>query len=219
MNKQIFFFFFKERLSLAIEKEILFNGNNCDLNHFDVSGVTEMEYLFRDSEFNGDISAWNMSKVNNMTGMFLGSKFNGDISKWDVSNVEDMSYMFSLSKFTGDVSKWDTSSVLSMNGLFNSSLFNGDISAWDVSSVWYMNNMFSDSLFFGDLSGWRPLEMVHCYNFMKNCPAPSPYWLMINNKEERCLAIDRHGLKKSLSVSIEKIDKNKGSDCQKSVKI
>jgi abortive infection bacteriophage resistance protein len=52
--------------------------------------VTNMEYLFHSSQFNGNISHWDVSNVKNMIGVFYNSQFNGDISHWNFSNVENM---------------------------------------------------------------------------------------------------------------------------------
>ena len=68
-----------------------FNG---DISKWDVSNVTNMRSMFKNSEFNGDISDWNVSNVREMYETFMNSKFNQDISNWDVSNVTDMQWMF-----------------------------------------------------------------------------------------------------------------------------
>ena len=99
----------KEELKQIIEARIAEEGPNCDLNDIDVSQITDMSYLFDDSNFNGDISRWDVSNVKYMTWMFANSKFNGDISEWDVSNVEDMNGMFAGSEFKQDISNWKTS--------------------------------------------------------------------------------------------------------------
>ena len=96
-------------------------GNDADLNDIDTSEITDMSYMFKDSNFNGDIS------------------------EWDVSNVKDMNFMFAHSKFDGDLSNWDVSKVEDMHCMFRGSNFNGDISNWDVSNVKYMRNMFDES--------------------------------------------------------------------------
>src|SRR5690554_7942393 len=91
----------------VVKSEIERLGNKADLNHIDVSGVTDMYSLFRWSNFNGDISKWDVGNVESMHRMFQHSKFNQDISKWDVGNVEDMNFMFSFSKFNQNISKWN----------------------------------------------------------------------------------------------------------------
>ena len=135
-------------------RDTSFNG---DLYSWDVSSVTDMSYMFSSSSFDGDLSSWDVSSVTDMSHMFFyASDFDGDLSSWDVSSVTDMSSMFdAASDFDGDLSGWDVSSVTDMSYMFASSHFNGDISRWDVSSVTYMSYMFFYAPDFdGDLSGW-----------------------------------------------------------------
>ena len=107
--------------------------------------VTNMSELFRNlKDFNDDISKWDVSSVTNMEFMFSYSRFKGDISGWDVSSVTDMNNMFSDSQFDGDISGWDVSSVTNMSHMFSESKFIGDISGWNVSSVTNMEFMFKN---------------------------------------------------------------------------
>jgi surface protein len=141
--------------------KVLAQNTVIDLNHIDVSNVTNMESLFGFGEneilnrFTYDVSQWDVSNVTNMEDMFEKSKFNGDISKWDVSKVKYMLGMFESSQFNGDISNWDVSNVTNMREMFADSQFNGDISKWDVSNVTEIWGMFNNSKFDGDISNWR----------------------------------------------------------------
>ena len=64
-----------------ISEEMAKHGDACDLNHIDVSGMTDLNRVFQYSSFNGDISKWDTSNVTDMSNLFSNSKFQGDISK------------------------------------------------------------------------------------------------------------------------------------------
>jgi len=75
---------------------------NQDIGGWDVSNVTNMRTIFRDSSnFNQDIGGWDVSNVTDMSSMFLNaSLFNQDIGRWYFNNVTIMSRMFDYSGLT-----------------------------------------------------------------------------------------------------------------------
>ena len=170
-----------DHLKRLVLREIGRNGPKCDLNHIDVSQVTDFSYLFctatrfdlegvedpkkrekikRDgairASFDGDISLWDLSNAKNISGMFAESRFNGDIAAWNVSNVEYMVETFMYSVFNGDISNWDVSNVEDMGWLFDGNdVFGGDISGWNVSRVKSLHSAFNDACEFDcDLGNW-----------------------------------------------------------------
>ena len=108
----------KQHLQKLIEQEVSIHGNECNLNHLDVSAVTDMSEIFLISKFNGDISKWNVSNVKDMTCMFDNSSFNGDISNWDVSKVKDMNFMFLGSKFNKNLDDWKPCKLKNKDDMF-----------------------------------------------------------------------------------------------------
>ena len=182
-----------DHLKRLVLREIGRNGPKCDLNHIDVSHLTDLSHLFSDvpgfdldgvedpkkrerikrdcairASFDGDISLWDVSHVTDMSGLFMGSKFNGDIAAWDVSNVKSLVETFMYSSFNGDISKWDVSNVEYMEWTFDGSYgFGDDISGWDTSNVKTMVKMFEGAKFNGDISKWDVSKVKDMYSMFE----------------------------------------------------
>ena len=96
-------------LEQIIDSRIASEGPECDLNDIDISKLDNLALAFFRTNFDGDISEWDVSNVTDIQGMFKESKYtgkNGDISDWNVSNIIKMNETFNGSKFEGDLSKW-----------------------------------------------------------------------------------------------------------------
>ena len=152
-----------------IKQEIERLGPEANLNHIDVSEVTNMSELFMclnsgyplyryRYKLSPDISEWDVSNVKTMTNMFRDCiAFDSYIGDWDVSNVTSMWNMFcGCDKFNQPIGDWDVSNVKQMHCMFYKARnFNQDIGNWNVSNVEDMNSMFEGATSFDqDLSKW-----------------------------------------------------------------
>ncbi len=171
-----------------VKKEMKLNGNECDLNHIDISNVKDLGYVFSETQFNGDISKWDTSHVIHMDGLFKDCPFNGDISNWNTSSLENMGEMFEGSKF------------------------NGDISNWDVSNVTSMDYAFKNSYLECDLSKWKPYKLeTILYGFLCS-KTPLPYWEDYIDKDERRKMIDLYHAEKFSQELEGELNKNENQD-------
>ena len=114
----------------------------------ELSGATNMEYMFYDTLFNEDISSWDISSITSLRDTFGRTDlFNQPLNSWDTSNVVNMrATFFDTSSFNQPLNSWDTSNVTSMYLMFtNATSFNQDLGSWNISSLTDASNMFDGS--------------------------------------------------------------------------
>lgn len=145
---------------------------NQNINHWDVSNVTDIGNLFRDTKlFNQPLDNWDVSNVTNMPQVFMGAdSFNGDIGTWDVSRVTNMGSMFNgAKKFNKDIGLWNVGNVVRMNAMFQGATsFNQNIGNWDVSNVTTMDKMFRNATVFNQPIGKWDVSKVSVLSYMFN---------------------------------------------------
>ena len=151
-----------ETIKDIVDHEIEQLGFEADLNHIDVSKVTDFRNVFRLKKFNGDISEWDVSNAKMMDQMFQGCLgFNCDLGNWDVSNVVSMTKMFLLdTKFEGiGLENWKLNPRIEFLDMMFAGCekFNRDISGWKVTTyVRMISKMFMNCTSFEqDLSSWE----------------------------------------------------------------
>ena len=144
----------KENLKAYITDYCEKHGWDSDLNHIDVSKITDMSGLFIHTKFNGDISQWDVSNVTDMSFMFCDSFFNQPLDKWNTSNVTNMKLMFNQSSFNRSLDKWNTSKVINMSGMFSYSKFNQPLNSWNTGNVKDMSFMFIGTPFNQPIGNW-----------------------------------------------------------------
>ncbi len=98
-------------------------GESCALSNSGLRSLLQKWTAdkIRIEEQHGPLSEWDVSYVTNMTELFKDSDENPDIRKWDMSNVVHAERMFQNSTFTYSIDKKDFSSLQSASGMFDGS--------------------------------------------------------------------------------------------------
>ena len=142
----------------------------------DLTRVTSMQSIFRNTAINQDINHLDTSSIQDMSFMFAGaSVFNQDIGDWNTAMVNDMNNMFAnASVFNQDISNWNTAMVNDMNSMFNgATTFNQDISSsgdsWNTAMVNDMSYMFAvASAFDKNIGNWNTAKVTNMSRMFAN---------------------------------------------------
>ena len=141
------------------------------VSDWNVLAVTDMSFLFYETDFCDDVSQWDVSSVVTMKAMFQDApQFQSDVSHWQVTRVTDFSHMFhGATLFDGDVSTWDVGysyssdhgnlrrsesesmalAAINMESMFESATaFDGDLTRWETGTVVNMQSMFRNAVTF-----------------------------------------------------------------------
>jgi len=151
-------------------------GSEGDMNSWDVSNVTDMNYMFDMAlSFNQPLGNWEVSNVKTMDFMFAGdlfypmySAFNQPIKNWNISNLRSMRLVFfSAGSFNQDISAWDVSNVRDLVEVFmGANSFNQPIGSWNTSNIIDMYGMFWGADSFNQPIGDWDVSNVNIMSYM-----------------------------------------------------
>jgi len=160
----------------------------------DLSGVTDMSYMFYrcNNLGSGDhFNHWDTNTITNMRGLFLGddytttithSSFNQPLNNWDVSHVTDLAAIVANTDFNQPINNWITSNVVDMKSMFNDCPnFNQEVNTWtdsegithwDTSNVENMWSTFQGAINFNQpVNNWVTSKVTEMRYMFKNATA------------------------------------------------
>jgi surface protein len=122
------------------------------LNWTQPGNITNMSYMFHNSNFNGDITCLNVKNVLNMEGMFKGSAFNHPLPTFpEGTKVTNMSYMFADSSFNQEIDStlFNVEYVETIEGMFSGdSHFNSSMYGVSVPNLKNMSHYVDGNKYF-----------------------------------------------------------------------
>ena len=161
----------------GIDRQIEAYGQNFTFgnsqNNIFTGQVTDMSFLFENSNFNSSIGYWDTRNVTNMRAMFKNApEFDQNIGGWNVGRVTSFGSNSLTGMFQGatsfnnggspEINNWNTSSATIMRSMFrNAQVFNQPIGDWDVSLVENMRFMFNRAFEFNQpIGNWNTSNVI-----------------------------------------------------------
>lgn len=154
--------------------------NSLDTTLWDMSNVTDTQYMFYNCNVLDEIKGvedWNVGNVTSMYHMFYYCTrlTSLDLSGWNVSSVTNMGNMFGYcTNLTSlNIVGWDASNVTNVGSMFSNckSITSLDLSGWNTGAVTSMNNMFgySNAITDIDITGWVTSKVTNMENIFNGC--------------------------------------------------
>lgn len=135
-----------DNIEKIVQEAIRNYGTGVDLNYIDTSAVTKMNSLFDQEDFEGDVSLWDVSGVTNMNYMFYKCEhFNCDLSRWEPKSLQDAHSMFKYCyEFEGHgLENWEVPNLKDAYDMFEEcSNLDFDITKWKPVSLEQSQRMF-----------------------------------------------------------------------------
>ena len=148
----------KHKVTIEELKEMIANKDSS-IAYMDVSSITDMSYLFKDSDFGSswtaDLSGWNTSKVRDMSAMFYGCRKLRKVSLPHTENVTHMMYMFDGCESLTNVTLPHTEKVVDMSAMFYDCINLIKVDLPHIENVTHMMYMFDGCKnLLQDFSNW-----------------------------------------------------------------
>ena len=137
--------------------------NIARLNDWDMRSLIRCEGMFREcNTFNGDVSNWYMPNMERLQFMFWNTDFQGDVSKWHTSNLGMFLGLFNnCSNFNSDCSTKTVTRKAVYNSGRSGNYKEFTDTAWNMDNAYQLNALFSNCTSFDNggnsqgLNGWN----------------------------------------------------------------
>ncbi len=153
--------------------------NEINLNQFNMSGITDMSFMFYNCTnlTKADLTNLNTSNVTNAHAMFTNCQnlANINLSGWNTSNIADMGSVFTscINLTSINLIGLDTSNVTSVTAMFHNctNLVNIDLTNFNTGNVRSMANMFRScgNVVNLDLTSFNTGNVTNMNNCFQNC--------------------------------------------------
>merc|ERR1711957_550153 len=122
---------------------VIGSWSTCSIT--DIAGLFDSVYDSNENFYNEDLNGWDLSSVTSLEFTFDSSNFNGSNSDWDVSSTISFTACFNTSLFNQNISGWDVTAGESFDGMFYFALPFNQCLEWSIDDTASTESMFENS--------------------------------------------------------------------------